>query len=105
MSATLNVRMDAVLKQRGDAVLKANGISVTEAVRMLWQELAESRQLPVFMETDQAQDTAKKAKRNALDQLGSFPPVELSSASDQELKDLLYEGKLRDYEALSWACS
>ncbi len=95
MSATLNVRMDAVLKQRGDAVLKAHGISVTEAVRMLWQELAESRQLPIFMET------AKKAKRNALDQLGSFPPVELSSASDQELKDLLYEGKLRDYEALS----
>lgn len=100
MSATLNVRMDTVLKQRGDAVLKANGISVTEAVRMLWQELAKSRQLPAFMRASQAQESAKRTKREALDRLSSFPPTELSYASDQELKDLLYEGQLGDYEAM-----
>ena len=46
MASTLNIRIDSTLKERGDKVLRENGISVTEAIRVLWETLAKTHELP-----------------------------------------------------------
>ena len=85
MQATLNVRMDATLKQRGEAVLREYGISTSEAIRCLWNELAESRQVPAFMQgaSEAAQQKAKKkAALMAFAGIGTGP---YSDLTDEEL--------------------
>lgn len=46
----LNTRIDASLKQSGDAVLARNGFSASEAVRALWEYVAQNQAVPSFME-------------------------------------------------------
>lgn len=101
MQATVSVRLDGTLKKRGDAVLKRHDISATEAVRMLWQELAQTRRLPSFIEKAQGQSEGKKAKLAALDRLSSFPSTSWSAHDDEALRACVYESLLKDYEALS----
>ena len=86
MEATLNVRMSAPLKQRGDKVLKDNGISTSAAVRALWQELADSRELPPFLKILVEQQDAKRAKLHALSALAGVAEGSLSSLTDEELE-------------------
>ena len=64
MASTLNIRIDSTLKERGDKVLRENGISVTEAIRVLWETLAKTHELPEFL---QGQDPKKEAMRKKLD--------------------------------------
>ena len=88
MDATLNVRMSAPLKKRGDKVLRDNGISTSEAIRALWQELADTRKLPAFLEREKQQAAAKKSKLHALDALTGIAQGSLSNLSDRELEAL-----------------
>lgn len=86
MEATLNVRMSAPLKKRGDKVLKDNGISTSAAVRALWQELADSRELPPFLKNLVDQQDATKAKMRALSALAGVAEGSLSHLTDEELE-------------------
>ena len=86
MEATLNVRMSAPLKERGDKVLRDNGISTSAAVRALWQELADTRTLPPFLQNATAESQARKAKAAALDALAGVAEGSLSNLSDAELE-------------------
>ncbi len=101
MQATLNVRIDPTLKERGDKVLRENGISVTEAVRALWKELVDTRQIPSFMQQAGRTSDKKKRRFEALSRLCATPAGEHSKMTDAELHDLLYEEALRRYEALT----
>ena len=86
MEATLNVRMSAPLKQRGDKVLKDYGISTSAAVRALWQELADTRELPSFLEKLVKQQDETKAKKLALVSLAGIAEGSLTNLTDEELE-------------------
>ena len=85
MDATLNVRMSAALKERGDKVLRENGMSTSAAVRGLWQEMAETRKLPAFLERIAQDDSAKQGKIAALESLAGVAQGLLSDITDEEL--------------------
>ncbi len=100
--ATINVRIDATTKSRGDEVLKRFGISTTEAVKLLWRELARTKELPQFLaESGREEERAQlRRKRAALAGLRGIakPSAELS---DEALDALMLQHRLADYEALS----
>lgn len=100
--ATINVRIDATTKSRGDEVLKRFGLSTTEAVKLLWRELARTKELPQFMaESGREEERAQlRRKRAALAGLRGIakPSAELS---DEALDALMLQHRLADYEALS----
>ena len=86
MEAMLNVQMSATLKERGDEVLRENDISASAAVRALWQELADTRTLPQFLQDATAESHDRKAKTAALNALVGVAEGTLSNLSDTELK-------------------
>ena len=86
MDSTLNVRMDASLKARGDKVLRKNGISTSYAVRALWRELANTRELPPFLMEASADYGDRKRKAAALNALVGVAQGRLSDLSDDELR-------------------
>lgn len=47
-TATLNIRLPEDLKEHGMQVLEREGVSVSELVRELFRELAETQELPDF---------------------------------------------------------
>lgn len=100
--ATINVRIDATTKSRGDEVLKRFGISTTEAVKLLWRELARTKELPQFLaESEREEERAQlRRKRAALAGLRGIakPSAELS---DEALDALMLQRRVADYEALS----
>lgn len=101
MASTLNIRIDSALKERGDKVLKENGISVTEAIRTLWETLAKTHELPEFLQNQDSKKKVVRKKLNAIELLGALPATRFSNMSDDELRDMQYEEKLREYEALA----
>lgn len=48
-SAQLNVRVDQDIKRAGDSTLARLGVSASDAVRALWEYLAQAQELPSFM--------------------------------------------------------
>lgn len=100
--ATINVRIDATTKSRGDEVLKRFGLSTTEAVKLLWRELARTKELPQFLaESGREEKRAQlRRKRAALAGLRGIakPSAELS---DEALDALMLQHRLADYEVLS----
>ena len=100
--ATINVRIDATTKSRGDEVLKRFGLSTTEAVKLLWRELARTKELPQFLaESGREEKRAQlRRKRAALAGLRGIakPSAELS---DEALDALMLQHRLADYEMLS----
>ena len=101
MASTLNIRIDSTLKERGDKVLKENGISVTEAIRALWETLAKTHELPEFLQNQDPKKEVMRKKLDAIELLGDLPATRFSNMSDDELRDMQYEEKLREYEALA----
>lgn len=86
MEATLNVRINGTLKERGDKVLREHGISTSAAIRALWQELADTREIPPFLAAATKEEMARKAKASALDALTGIAQGSLSNLSDNELQ-------------------
>lgn len=101
VASTLNVRIDSTLKERGDKVLRENGISVTEAIRALWETLAKTHELPEFLQNQNLKKEATRKKLDAIELLGALPATRFSNMSDDELRDMQYEEKLGEYEALA----
>lgn len=88
MSSTLNVRMGESLKERGDKVLRENGMSASTAVRALWQEMADTRSLPDFLQKIGQDESAKQAKIRSLDALVGIAEGSLSGLSDEEIREI-----------------
>ena len=87
LEATLNIRIDAALKQRGNAVLEAAGMGPSEIVRALWEEMAETRQVPQFSVQRQREHDEKARKRALLLELASFPKTTYSDYTDEQLRE------------------
>lgn len=86
MDATLNVRLCAVLKERGDKVLRENGVSTSAAVRAFWQELADTRELPGFLQKATRKSAEQARKACALDALDGVAKGALSNLTDEQIK-------------------
>lgn len=106
-TSTINIRINTALKERGDAVLKQNGISTSEAIRMLWEELERTHQLPEFLLRRQADrdQLEKKRKLAALDRLTGIarlsPKEQELFSSYETLRDSMYDDMLEEYLELS----
>lgn len=105
MQTVLNVRMDSVLKERGDKILSENGISVSAAVRSLWEELAKTREVPAFIKDSSDAEMRKGKRKTAMEKLCSIhksknSSIDFSSLDDNALRDMQYDGKWKEYEAL-----
>lgn len=100
--ATINVRIDAVTKSRGDEVLKQFGISTTEAVKLLWRELARTKRPPQFLVESEveAEKEQLRRKRAALVGLRGIAGRG-ADLSDDALDALMLQSRLADYEGLS----
>lgn len=63
----LNTRLDEDIKRAGDAVLAEYGVSSTEAIRSLWQYMAQTGTLPDFivLEEDVYRPTLESAEEGA----------------------------------------
>lgn len=93
----MNVRIDEREKAQGDKVLAAYGITASDAVRRLWDHLAQTRKVPDYLlAEDEATKEARIArKRKALDSfLGS---LEGSPYADMTLEEIRNE-QLSRYE-------
>lgn len=86
MQATLNVRMDATLKERGENVLRENGVTTSQAVRALWSYLAQSNELPAFMNADARRDDERARKRSLLLALAGAGEGACSELTDAEME-------------------
>ena len=98
--AQLNVRIDARVKREGDAALARLGISATEAIRALWNYLAETQTVPSFMRNEEAQRDEAKPTSSVADTgaglaLAMARDRGLASAPDDlsydELRELAFE--------------
>ena len=101
--ATINVRIDATTKSRGDEVLRRFGISTTEAVKLLWRELARTKELPQFLaESGREEERAQlRRTRAALAGLRGIAKPSSAELSDEALDALMLQHRLADYEVLS----
>ena len=73
-SAMLNVRMPKELKTCGEEVLRANGLNATTAVRVLYEQLAKTQEVPEWMNTSNAHTAVKK--RQTLRKVAGCAPLE-----------------------------
>lgn len=102
-TATINIRIDAALKKSGDAVLKENGISTTTAIKMLWEELSQTHELPEFVLRKQKDslEEEKRRKLEALKRLGRTSSVASERReplpSYKELRDQMYDEMYKEY--------
>jgi len=100
--ATINVRMNAALKERGDGVLREHGLSTSQAIRALWRQLAQTREVPAFLldaEVGRA-EVERRRKRAALDGLSRCVTSD-GAVTDEALADLRFQLLMDKYEALS----
>ena len=106
-NSTINIRIDAVLKERGDEVLKQNGVSTTEAIRLLWEELAQTHELPKFIRARQEEKLNAETQRKiaALKRLTGLARPSADSEEDlpeyKELRDRMYADMYDEYLELS----
>lgn len=101
--ATINVRINGVLKERGDSVLRKNGVSATQAIRGLWEQLAQTHQLPDFLQVgeDAEVECEKRRRKKALLGLANCARGSHEAETDEALDQIRFEGLMEKYEALS----
>lgn len=100
--ATINVRMNAALKERGDGVLREHGLSTSQAIRVLWRQLAQTREVPAFLldaEVGRA-EAERRRKRAALEGLSRCVTSD-EAVTDEALADLRFQSLMDKYETLS----
>ena len=91
--ATINVRMNAALKERGDGVLREHGLSTSQAIRALWRQLAQTREVPAFL-------LDAEVGRAELEGLSRCVTSD-EAVTDEALADLRFQSLMDKYEALS----
>ena len=67
-TAQLNVRIDEQVKRAGDAVLERYGISATQAIRTIWQHMADHQRLPdAFSAMQSGENAIDDERKTAID--------------------------------------
>lgn len=92
MQATLNIRIDETLKERGDKVLREHGVSTSSAVRALWAQMANTRELPSFLREALQNEDGRARKKAALRALAGVGEGACSLLTDDEMR-ALYRGR------------
>jgi antitoxin component of RelBE/YafQ-DinJ toxin-antitoxin module len=87
----VNGRVDGAVKRRAEKVLAAHSKTPSEAIRALYRELAETRELPAFLAADPGAERAERQRRLAI-----LRSVEGLSHSDLLAGDAATERVLRD---------
>lgn len=88
MQATLNIRIDETLKERGDKVLRDHGISTSAAVRALWAQMANTRDLPAFLQDELRMEDGRDKKKALLRSLAGIGEGSCSTLTDDEMREL-----------------
>lgn len=88
MQATLNIRIDETLKERGDKVLRDHGISTSAAVRALWTQMANTRDLPEFLHDELRMQDGRDKKKALLKALAGVGEGSCSALTDDQMREL-----------------
>ncbi|WP_302395787.1 type II toxin-antitoxin system RelB/DinJ family antitoxin [Eggerthella sinensis] len=88
MQATLNIRIDETLKERGDKVLRDHGISTSAAVRALWAQMANTRDLPEFLHDELRMQDGRDKKKALLTALAGVGEGSCSALTDDQMREL-----------------
>lgn len=88
MQATLNIRIDETLKERGDKVLRDHGISTSAAVRALWTQMANTRDLPEFLHDELRMQDGRDKKKALLKALAGVGEGSCSALTDDQMHEL-----------------
>lgn len=101
--ATINVRINGALKERGDSVLRKNGVSTTQAIRGLWEQLAQTHQLPDFLQVGEGAEAEreKQRRKEALLGLANCAHGSREGETDEALDQMRFTALMEKYEALS----
>ncbi|MDR2566818.1 MAG: type II toxin-antitoxin system RelB/DinJ family antitoxin [Bifidobacteriaceae bacterium] len=62
----VNGRVDATVKRRAEQVLAARSVTASEAIRALYQHIADTRELPDFIRPDAGAEGAARERKLAV---------------------------------------
>lgn len=84
-TATINIRIEEDLKEQAQNVLKRNGIGTSEAIRRLFQELANTQELPAFLQEETNEVEKEIQERRSL--LRSMVGILEKPITKQEIRE------------------
>lgn len=84
-TATINIRIEEDLKEQAQNVLKRNGIGTSEAIRRLFQELANTQELPAFLQEETSEVEKEIQERRSL--LRSMVGILEKPVTKQEIRE------------------
>lgn len=84
-TATINIRIEEDLKEQAQNVLKRNGIGTSEAIRRLFQELANTQELPAFLQEETNEVEKEIQERRSL--LRSMVGILEKPVTKQEIRE------------------
>ena len=108
-TSQINARLDTDVKHAGDATLARYGANATQAIRSLWEYMAETNSLPDFMNAQGCDsgrdkprpmtpiDGAGLALRLAQEQ--GLSTCDVQGVSYEELRDLAFDELVREGKA------
>ena len=97
--AQMNIRVNETIKAQGDSALADFGLTPTQAVRALWDYLAQHRTLPDFLKQEARTETVSACDASALADQGAGLALRLATDAGLDtlpLQEASYE-ELRDY--------
>ena len=80
-TATVHARIDHTTKMKSEAILKQIGMSPTEAVRLLYRQIALRGEFPVELRVPNALTASVLDKSNKNEEIESFDSLEELAAS------------------------
>jgi antitoxin component of RelBE/YafQ-DinJ toxin-antitoxin module len=83
----VNIRMPKELKASGEEVLHANGISATEAIKLFYEQLGRTQEIPKWIMS--ADDNELEKKRKLLRKLAGGAPLDDKTKLDDLRKERL----------------
>lgn len=109
----LNTRIDPELKRRGDAVFARAGLTASEVVRAVWQNAADTQQVPecVMPHTDEADEHTRRyqlieegaglavrvAEEMGIHFEGTFDPCDYKRLRDEMYDEMAAEMREQGY--------
>lgn len=98
-------RVDARVKERANAYIQAAGLSVSDVIKTVWERIARTGELPAPIAAEEAKTEALGAWEEFLSlrsELSAIPTENdwLAALTPQQLKDLIAEGLVAEYEDL-----
>lgn len=92
-TAIVSGRVDAAVNQRASTYIRAAGLTVSDVIGMLWNNIAQHKQIPAFLTEQKAEEKDTLTQFFAFcDSLEPLPGTEwLATINEEQAKQLITE--------------